>query len=151
MSAIGGSAHQIRMPKPSPLGPIQRVIEKSQPTNGPFVVFQASRSAPADFGDEVDFAVGVERGEVGVLVDLAVDCQSHAFVDLMPQAGEAAVELEDQRADIVRLDLELRHPRAYCGQIFQITPVLGICTSAASAGFLKAVSGLERPKSRIAP
>jgi hypothetical protein len=67
-------------------------------------------SAAADFGDQVDFAVGVERCEVGVMVDLAVDCQSHAFVDLMPQAGEAAVELEDQTADIVRIYLELGQP-----------------------------------------
>jgi hypothetical protein len=28
----------------------------------------------------------------------------------MPQAGEAAVELEDQTADIVRIDLELGQP-----------------------------------------
>jgi hypothetical protein len=67
-------------------------------------------SAAADFGDQVDFAVGVERREVGVLEDLAVDYQSDAFVDLMPQAGEAAVELEDQTADIVRIDLELGQP-----------------------------------------
>ena len=44
MSAIGGSAHQIRMPKPSPLGPIQRVMEKSQPTNGPY--FRGISSQP---------------------------------------------------------------------------------------------------------
>ena len=43
-----------------------------------------ARSAAADFGDQVDFAVGVERGEVGVLVDLAVDRHRHAFVDLVP-------------------------------------------------------------------
>ena len=39
----------------------------------------------------------------------------------------------------------------YCGQIFRITPVLGICTSAASAGILTSVSGSDRPKSRSAP
>jgi hypothetical protein len=38
-----------------------------------------ARSAAADFGDEVDFALGVERDEVGVLVDLAVDRHRHSF------------------------------------------------------------------------
>jgi GNAT superfamily N-acetyltransferase len=60
----------------------------SRPTGALFVVFQASRSAPADFGDQVDFAVGAEQGEVGILVDLAVDRQHHAFVDLVAEAGE---------------------------------------------------------------
>jgi hypothetical protein len=39
----------------------------------------------------VDFAVGVERGEVGVLEDLAIDRHHHAFLNLAP--GVAAVEL----------------------------------------------------------
>ena len=36
-------------------------------------------SAAADFGDQIDFAVGVERDEVGVLEDLTVDRHRHAF------------------------------------------------------------------------
>jgi hypothetical protein len=67
------------------------------------------RSAAADLGDQIDFAVGAQRREVGVLEDLAVDRQRHAFADLVPQARKAAVELEDE-ADRVRLDLELGQP-----------------------------------------
>jgi hypothetical protein len=46
-------------------------------------------------------------GEIGVLVNFAVDRQRHAFVDLVPEARETAIELEDQTADSVRLDFEL--------------------------------------------
>jgi hypothetical protein len=46
---------------------------------------------PPIFGDQVDLAFGVERGEVGVLEDLAVDRHRHALLDLA--AGEPAVEL----------------------------------------------------------
>src|SRR3984893_13439882 len=66
-------------------------------------------SAAADFGDQVDFAVGVERDEVGVLEDLAVDRHRHAFVDLAAETGKAAVELQYHAAEIVRLHLELGH------------------------------------------
>src|ERR1700722_10245671 len=61
-------------------------------------------STAADFGDQVDFAVGVERDEVGVLEDLAVDRHRHAFVDLAAETGKAG-----GRAEIVRLHLELGH------------------------------------------
>src|SRR5580704_1710997 len=67
------------------------------------------RSAAADFGNQVDFAVGIERGEVGVLKDFAVDRDCHALLDLSPEAGEASVELKDHPAEIVRLHLELGH------------------------------------------
>src|SRR5204863_75484 len=66
-------------------------------------------SAAADFGNQVDFALGVERGEIGVLEDLAVDRDRHALVDLAAEAGEAAVELKNHPAEIVRLHLELGH------------------------------------------
>jgi len=42
-------------------------------------------SAAADFWDQVDFAFRLQRGEVGVLEDLAVDRHRHAFVDLVPR------------------------------------------------------------------
>src|SRR5262249_28754940 len=45
----------------------------------------------------------------------------------------------------------LPRDRAYCLQIFQITPVPGICTSGASAGLTNLVSELPFPKSRTAP
>jgi hypothetical protein len=67
----------------------------------------APASPAADFGDEVDLIVGVERGEVGVLEDLAVDGHRHAFLDLTAEAGKAAVELQDHPAENVRLHLEL--------------------------------------------
>src|SRR6516225_2651461 len=67
-------------------------------------------SAAADFGDQVDLAVRVELGEIGVLEDLAVDRDRHAFLDLTPEAGEAAVELQNHPAEIIRLHLELGLP-----------------------------------------
>jgi hypothetical protein len=36
-----------------------------------------------------DFALGVERGEVGVLEDIAVDRQRHALVDLADESAAA--------------------------------------------------------------
>ena len=117
-------------------------------------------------GDAVDCEIRVERGEAGVLKDFAVDCERHTYVVLVPEPRETAVAFEDQAADGVCLHLKLGRPAdeparrlagettrrpLYCGQIFQITPVPGICTSAASAGFLNPVSGSDLPKSRIAP
>src|SRR5271170_1134403 len=64
-------------------------------------------SAAADLGDQVDFAVGVERGEIGVLKDLAVDRHRHAFLDLMAEAGIAAFELKNKATKVVRLHVEL--------------------------------------------
>src|ERR1700730_17212509 len=66
-------------------------------------------SAAADFGDQIDFAVGIERDEVGVLEDLTVDRHRHALVDLAAETGEAAIEFQDHPAEIVRLHLELGH------------------------------------------
>jgi hypothetical protein len=73
---------------------------------------EAASSAAADLGDQDDLALGLERGEIGVLIDLTVDRYRHAFVDLVTEAWEAAVELEDQAADRVRLDLEFGQPAA---------------------------------------
>jgi hypothetical protein len=42
------------------------------------------RSAAADVGDQGDFTVGVERGEIGVLEDFAVDRHRHTLLDLAP-------------------------------------------------------------------
>src|ERR1700730_15807140 len=67
-------------------------------------------SAAADLGDQVDLAFGVERGEIGVLEDFAVDRHRHALLDLAAEAGEAAVELQNHPAEIVGLDLELGLP-----------------------------------------
>ena len=72
-----------------------------------YVVFRPGRSAAADLWDQVDLAVGLERGQIGVLVDLAVDRHRHALLDLMAEAGIAAIELKDEAAEIVRLDVEL--------------------------------------------
>src|SRR5437870_6899106 len=62
------------------------------------------------FWGSEDPAVGVERGEIGVLEDLAVDRHRHALLDLAPEAGVAAIELQDHPAEIVRLHLELGLP-----------------------------------------
>src|SRR6266581_3474654 len=71
---------------------------------------RAAPSAAADLGDQVDLALGFERGEVGVLEDLAVNRRRHPFLDLTAEAGEAAVELQDQPAEIVRLHFDLGQP-----------------------------------------
>src|SRR5438105_2322216 len=65
------------------------------------------KSAAANFGDEDDLAVWIEWREVGVLKDFAVDRHRHALLDLAAEAGEAAVELQNHAAEIVRLHLEL--------------------------------------------
>src|SRR6266566_679010 len=67
-------------------------------------------SAAADLRDQHDLAVGVELGLVGVLEDLAVDRHRHALVDLMAEAGKATLQLGDQPAHRVRLDVELGLP-----------------------------------------
>src|SRR6266481_3783865 len=67
-------------------------------------------SAAADLGDQVDLALGLERGEVCVLEDLAVDRRRHPFLDLAAEAGEAAVELQNHAAEIVRFHLDLGQP-----------------------------------------
>src|SRR5437763_3932123 len=67
-------------------------------------------SAAADFGDQVDFALGVERGEIGVLEDFAVDRHRHALLDLAAETGVATVELQHHAAEIIRLHLELGLP-----------------------------------------
>jgi hypothetical protein len=100
-------------------------------------------SAAADFGDQIDFAVGVERDEVGVLEDLTVDRHRHAFVDLAAETGKAAVERKLFASTSSSVTPPVNRRWLYCGQIFQITPVPGICTRAASAGFLNFVSGSD--------
>ena len=69
---------------------------------------------------------------------------AHPDVTALATAATGAVSA---LADIARRS---SHHAAQFGQIFQITPVPGICTSTASAGFLTPVSGSERPKSRTA-
>ena len=46
-------------------------------------------SAAADLKDQIDFALGVERGGVGVLEDIAVDRQRHALLDLADESAAA--------------------------------------------------------------
>ena len=53
-----------------------------------------ARLPAADFGDQVDLALGFQRNEEGVLEDFAVDRHRHAFLDLAAEAGVPAVELE---------------------------------------------------------
>jgi hypothetical protein len=72
--------------------------------SGFFVVIRSAALATTDLGDQDDLALGLKRGEIGVLIDLTVDRQRHALVDLVPQVGKAAIELEDQAADNVRLE-----------------------------------------------
>src|SRR5438067_331913 len=67
-------------------------------------------STAADLRDQHDLAVGLERGLVGVLKDLAVDRDRHPLVDLMAKAGEAPVELGDHAAHRIGLDLDLGLP-----------------------------------------
>src|SRR6516225_2141212 len=66
-------------------------------------------SAAADFGDQINLALGLELSQIGVLKDLAVDRRGYALVDLAAEAGEAAVELQNHSAEGVRLHLELGH------------------------------------------
>src|SRR5690242_17483651 len=65
-------------------------------------------SSPGDLRDQPDLAPGLQWRVIGVLIDLAVDGDRHRFLDLVPEPGEAAVELEDEAAEIVRLDVERR-------------------------------------------
>src|SRR5436190_14604841 len=58
------------------------------------VLASAAGSAAADFGDQVDLALGFQRDEVGVLEDFAVDRHRHTPLDLAAEAGVPAVELE---------------------------------------------------------
>jgi hypothetical protein len=51
-----------------------------------------SWAQPPPIWDQGDFTVGVELGEIGVLVGFAVDRDRHALVDLAGKAGKAAVE-----------------------------------------------------------
>src|SRR3984893_483452 len=74
------------------------------------VIRPRAPSAAADLGDQVDLAFGVERGEIGVLEDFAVDRHRHALLDLAAEAGEAALELQNHPAEIVCLHLELGLP-----------------------------------------
>src|SRR5438105_8869677 len=67
-------------------------------------------STAADLRDQHDLAVGLERGLVGVLKDLAVDRDRHPLVDLMAKSGEAPVELGDHAAHRIGLDLDLGLP-----------------------------------------
>src|SRR5215813_4924266 len=71
---------------------------------------RAAPSAAADLWDQVDLAVGIERGEVGVLEDFSVDRHRHAFFDLTAEPREAAVELQDHPAEIIRLHLKFGLP-----------------------------------------
>src|SRR3984893_18841939 len=67
-------------------------------------------SAAADLGDKVDLAFGVERGEIGVLEDFAVDRHRHALLDLAAEAGKAALKLQNHPAEIVCLHFECGEP-----------------------------------------
>src|SRR6516162_9279054 len=68
------------------------------------------RSAAADLRDQIDLAVGAQRGEVGVLKDLAVNRHRHALLDLAAETREPAVELEHHPAESVCLHLQLGQP-----------------------------------------
>ena len=61
-------------------------------------------------GIQVDFAVGIELSQIGVLEDLAVDRYRHALFDLAAEAGETAIEFENHPPKGVRLHLKLRQP-----------------------------------------
>jgi hypothetical protein len=67
-------------------------------------------SAAVDFGDQVDLALGVERGGTGVLEDFAVDRHRHALLDLAAEAGEPPIELQNHPAEIVSLHLDFGQP-----------------------------------------
>src|SRR5436190_14737704 len=67
-------------------------------------------SAAADLRDQHDLTVRAELRLVGVLEDLAIDRHRHAFIDLMPQAGEAPLELGDHPAHRVGIDIDLGLP-----------------------------------------
>src|SRR6516225_2100921 len=74
---------------------------------GPGAAAGFRSSAAADLRDQIDLAIGFERGEVGVLENLAVDRYRHALVDLAAKTRKPAVELQNHPAESVRLHLEL--------------------------------------------
>ena len=88
-------------------------------------------------------------GQIGVLIDLPVN-RHHSFFEPMTE-GSPSVKRRAVCPEMMKHFPPCSPRPPYCGQIFQITPVLGICTSAASAGFLIAVAGSDSPKSRTAP
>src|SRR6266436_1074345 len=73
-----------------------------------------ARLPVADFGDQVDLALGFQREEVGVLEDFAVDRHRYAFLDLAAEAGVPAVELEHHAGEIVRRRSAPRSGRSRC-------------------------------------
>src|SRR5579872_2329293 len=87
---------------------VRRALLKRAPMPRVFFSIRKSftSSAAADLGDQHDLAVGLQRREIGVLEYLAVYRDGHALVDLRPKAGIAPVELGDEAAHRVRLDIE---------------------------------------------
>src|ERR1700739_1488176 len=64
-------------------------------------------SAAADLRDQIDLAVWLERGEIGILKDFAMDRDRPRLFDLAPQAGIGAVELKNQTPKSISLNIEL--------------------------------------------
>src|SRR5579872_4269138 len=88
-------------------------ISENAPTSRQFVIRdpgRPARSAAADLRDQHDLAAGVERLEVGVLKDLAVDRHRHRLVDLPAEPGKAALEFGNHAAHGVGFDLDLALP-----------------------------------------
>lgn len=76
------------------------------------------RSAAADLGDEDDLAVRVERGEVGILKDLAVDC--HRYPLRFGSQGQERLRCRG------RAGLPRRNPRQPLAELDCIDPTLPI-------------------------
>src|SRR4051812_7742620 len=62
-----------------------------------------------DLRDEEHLGARRDRLEVAGLVDRAVDRDGGLLLQVLAQTGEQPVHLPDNAAEVLRLDLELRH------------------------------------------
>jgi hypothetical protein len=61
----------------------------------------------ADLGDENDLAIRPQLRGVGILENLAIDGDRHAFLDLLPQPRETLIKFQNKPAKIGRRHLDL--------------------------------------------
>src|SRR5580692_7190329 len=62
----------------------------------------------ADLWNQHDLTVRIQRRRIGVLIDLAIDGDRHAVLDLLAKAGKALLQFHDEPAEIGRRHLKLR-------------------------------------------
>src|SRR5947208_1480920 len=74
-------------------------------------------SSPRDLGQDVHVAVWTDRLEQGVLIDLPVDGDGRALLQMRRQRGILLAEPGEQLAHARGLEVELRHAAGILAQI----------------------------------